>query len=663
MYIIFQRIALHFQRLNKTFIYDLQIDMLPFRKRIIPVTKVLARYGLYSWAGKSQARLYAVPVNHKPVRIRTNKRPKPTKLGKLQDDDNFDFLATKITKGKHRKQVSDVASHKVKPKLEWLNKFNSKSMLRQDERFDRVRHFFSGFATYDSVKALNSDFVSCLKPKLTQFGDMMLKDIIKEDEQLKMVYDDNNPNYAYLLGCIQILEGFDYSAIIRSRMSKNRELLKDMTLYDSFKGLLSKQEEFERTNHGISRLHAVIRAYMALPSPRGIYIESEDYETFLQMIGSHIDELHLNDVEIIYEDVIESGMMLTATELKQWMLSTLKQYRSFNEKNYKQLRLGVESLGYKVIRDHYNMFLSACLNSGNYTLFQTILKDLAQSGFEPDRTTLRLMGDYAGLTNNCNQWLNVMELRMDKYPFMLTCDDYQHLFSSLIGCGTVENRQIAEYILNCLLTIRQAYRDTFKNAIVGKDLDRILEIDNSTKKYFPYEYPLRLFDLVVDQQAAIMIYPRLSTRMFKPFIDTCSSMGELKKILNTMDQNKVVKDLATFHSIFEYMYGNKQVLPYEFFQKLIIDMLNGDVDEYMRYLVEDEYNLRVFVALCQLYTEVGSIDGDNDDVVKSFQYLKHYTTSLQKLDTENEALEMDNQKAIDVDTYKQVVKSILTLVS
>ncbi|QPG75203.1 hypothetical protein FOA43_002553 [Brettanomyces nanus] len=599
-------------------------------------------------------RFYAIPVGGIKGKIRTTKRPhKPAQMGKLTDDDDFEFFAKKITKMKRNqdtKKAEQVESHElVKGSDAWLVKFNSMSERPISERVNEVSKFFAKFCSYDKIEKLSTDFVSCIRQKLIQFGDIILKDVVKDDDQLKTVYSESNPNYAYLLACIHILNGFDHSEVIKSRMSAKRVATTDELIYEEFKTILNKEQSNEQStiddDHS-KEMASLVQAYMRLPKPRSLHMQAEDMEDFLETIGEHLDDIELKTIGAIYQDVMDSGMMLTSGELKKWMASTLEQFHDFDSDIYQQLKLGIEKLGYKVTRDHYNLFLAACLNSQSYDLFQEVLQDMVKCGLEPDRYTLTLMNNYSGLTADMNLWLNVMELRMTQYPYMLSTDDYEAAFSSLISLG---GEKLGKDILRTLISIRDGYRDMHREELEKTGTMDILEIDNSTKQYIPYEHPLELFDLVTDQQELIMIYPRLCSGMFEPFIKTCSTMEDLDKLIQIMDSNGVIRDLETFHSIFDFLLEHKQVVKFERFQHIVIGILNDDHDEYLCYLMEDEHNLRAFVTLSQMYTDVGELDANNDQVVNSFKLLWGYLEQL------------GHGEGVDEETYTEAVKSVLVL--
>lgn len=511
--------------------------------------------------------------------VKTTRRP-----AKLVDDNDFDFSSKKQA----AVQTSEVDTR-------WLDQFRQKSKEPDSVRVKRFLDYFDRY-DYDRIEKLSTDFVTLLRPRLIKFGDAMYKQVVTEDEQLKAVYKEN-PTYAYLMATAALLETSGSDAVEETRMDTPRKHT-DERVYEYFQKCLDR---CQRDNDGMEKL---VDAYKQLPEPRSLHMSGEDLETFLNVMGRHIDELDVKVGSEIYEDVLASGMPLTSTELTLWISGVVACCEKFDEKMYKSL---VAALG-SVTQEQYNAFLKASLVAQDGKLFNEILDDMASSETVPDRHTLTLLEMYSAVVGDMNSWLNTMDLRLQEYPYALSVHDWEMTIASLVKLG---QRQLAHNLLDILVAIRNGFKVRFEDDLAkDEDLAQILELDNSTQEYFPYRDPWKMFDAVADDQELVMMYPRLTTAMFRPFILTSPDPADLDVWLNAVHKLVAVKDLAHYRAMF-YGLANQKELPLDVFER----HLTTTLDEAPQAVIADEYNLRGLIGLVGSFVERGLIETEVLDEV------------------------------------------------
>ncbi|OWB73298.1 hypothetical protein B5S31_g3036 [[Candida] boidinii] len=611
------------------------------------------------------------------------------KKGKITDDDNLNFDEDEFfsdsnsSKNKLSDNLKEIQINKeltnnlensnLKKDFNWLEVFNNGSKnnnnnnksnnsdFKLSNRIEIFKSKFLNLSNQNNLEKLKIDIFKSIIPYMTKFVDNFLKDEFTNDPTFNELLK-NDKNAAYIYSIVQFIKSSTELDIIEQRFKVQRLNDIDQNLYKSFKTELDKidNEEYEEdsnnnnNNNNLNKfdINLLLDQYFKFPQPRSLRILSDDLEKFLNILNNNyiekIYKFNSNEVSTIYSDVLESGMSLTPNEYSTWLQLSLGNIE-FNTEMYDNLTKSLPEAGVNLNLDHYNIFLTASLEARNFTLFDKILNDMFYKlEFEPDRYTLGLMNNYCGYTKDLNKWLNLWDLRMNNYNYCLQEMDLRGMIATLIELNQVD---AAKSILHTILLTEEYYKEFSTNSLSTSQSQQqqqqqyeneSIVSDEEFKEIIPYEHPMEIYDLVVDDQKLLMYFIHPTALIFEPFFQSAESYKEIKDLMKIMETNGDINlNLDCFYGIFQVIkyeldtfimknenFESTQLnVSFSEFQKIITKILTNN-EIYINYLF-DQIILNNFIKIIENYIQIGEIDGNDEKFINSLKILWNFIENSQ----------------------------------
>ncbi|ODV84889.1 hypothetical protein CANARDRAFT_28629 [[Candida] arabinofermentans NRRL YB-2248] len=579
---------------------------------------------------------------------------KNIKKGKLQDDDDFDFVPlseqiqpTKIISEDERvisqEEMTEISEQVSTPWFEKL--FNNN--IDTTTAGEKIQSYFMNLTTMDNISDMPPNFISSLSPRLDQFGDLFLKESISKDAELLKIYQNTKEseeigfNPAYFSQCLNILRSERDAEIIQARLSLDKSPKGiDLDRYSDFTKQLNFIQDMANVPDELINsednpsIHKLIELYEKIPTPRASNMMNQDFESFIKIVGENMNGISIIKLNEIYNDVINSKLLLTSEELNKW-LSVILFNAELTDEMYETLKENIKSMEYPMSLEIYNTFLQKTIQ--NDELFIRILTDMNNESLEPNRSTLSIISNHAVINSDLNLLFNLISLRIDDYPYHLTNDDLQDL---LTGLCILNQTNLSNDILNILLIIQELYKS-------HHNLKMTDDVENQDESNIPLENPYDLYDLVVPDQKLINFYPHLTGEIFEPVIDATDDFNEITEYFNTMKNHNIEPTLDCYRSLFISFYDNKNILKFDQFQDIVMDLIQFNE----QYIIYDDLLLDHFKRIVDYYTELGEIDGNDDNMAQATRVLENYIDQQQG----------DHHELLSDEEFTQVLSSVIIL--
>ncbi|KAG7834762.1 hypothetical protein KL943_003146 [Ogataea angusta] len=524
-------------------------------------------------------------------------RPYSTK-GKLEDDDDLNFDAVDILK----KPNSDEDVLPQFQPFDWFKVFNSPptepKKLPAPERVKNLQSELLKYTSMESIEKLVPDFLTAFNNSLSEFGDRFLQDAVAEDETLHMIAEQEGKETAYYQAVVGLLKGQTDIQILNMRLQTPREEVEE-GLYSRFVASLSEKED--KFN-----IQTVLEEYAKFPVPRAKHMQPEHLETFLEHFKMYCLYLSPELVNLVFQDVIDSGMMITQEELVRSLSCTLASNEDFEEDTYRQYKQVFTGSGFELNVDAYNMLLTACVVARNSALFDKILAEMNEDGVQPNRTTFQLMADHCGNVKDTNRLLNLLEMRLVQIPLFLDPNEIATFANALLNCG---EQQLAKDMVGVPLLVRDLcihHNELDVSSYDGNSLEDQLHM-------IPYNSPLDMFDFLTRDQRLFMFYPDIPEWTFDVFAEHADSFKEIQDVVQNARSNSIGISIPVATKYMELFYQDRKRLRMDLLRN-VTDELLSSTQEKALYLISNPQMVQLVVNLGHHFVQTGELP--NDDVTK-----------------------------------------------
>ncbi|KAH3662214.1 hypothetical protein OGAPHI_005462 [Ogataea philodendri] len=537
--------------------------------------------------------------------------------GKLDDDDDLNFDAVDVLKKPAPGEQSDSELRS----FDWYSRFQKappKGKKTVSKRVKNLQNELNKYTTMETIEKLAPDFLAAFNNSLIDFGDNFLGDAVEEEDTLRAIAETEGKEVAYYQAAVGLLKGQTDIEILNSRLETPREEFDD-EIYSRFVDELNKDEES-------FNIQSLLQEYAKLPVPRAKHIQPEDLELFLEQFKLYAFYLNVELVDLVFQDVIDAGMMITQEELHRSLSCQLATGKVFGQEAYQEFSKVITETGFALNIDSYNMFLTACVVSKNTDLFGQILNDINEAGLQPSRTTFQLMAVYSGLSKDINKLLNLLEIRLVTIPLLLDASDISSFAGALMDVG---QPQLANDLINIPLLMRDMCLHHHELDLAEYQ-ERSLE---NELKLIPYHSPLEMFDFLTRNMTLFPFYPDVPEWTFDVYAERCETFQDIRGIVENVVSNNIGVSIPVAVKYMELFYKERESLKRDELLAVTTELLSSTEDKAL-FLLTNPAMIQLVVDLAQHFVKTGELS-NNSVTTRALQDLQHELQSGAELSTED----------------------------